>query len=838
MPNENEFFLGKRVDPSTGKATDQYHYYDPADLTTHAVVTGMTGSGKTGLCVGLLEEAALQNIPAIIIDPKGDLTNLLLHFPDLLPSDFEPWMDADGARKSGKTISAMAEETAANWKNGLSGWGIDGSRISKLNEKVDFAIYTPGSDTGLPVSILASLKAPSISWEGNREVLMEKISSTVSALLGLVGLTDLDPVRSREHILLSNIFQSAWSQGKDLDLSELILQTQNPPFDKLGVFPLDKFFPEKDRTELAMLLNNFLASPAFQTWMLGDPLDIGQMLYTPAGKPRHCIFYIAHLSDTERMFFVTLLYSSIEAWMRTQTGTTGLRALIYFDEIMGYLPPVGNPSSKMVILRMLKQARAFGVGLLLATQNPVDVDYKALSNAGTWFIGKLQTDQDKQRLLDGLESVTGGVNRSDFDKMISGLGKRVFLLHNVHESGPVLMTTRWAMNYLAGPLTRVQIPLLNKMVGGGKTIAATPNKDQAPGQAATATTSAAATMPARKESAAVSASAGGYSATKPSAPREITEVFLPNNQTLSEAAWGTKAAVPADPSNVELVYKPVLIGQVQVRYLDRRYNLDETVKKMVLVEDPDPRGMIHWEDHLANAVDPKAFAQQAVGGAKFVPLESILTDAKAMANLQKDFLGWVFQTGEMRIQANLALKKYAGSSVNRDMFIKQCAQAAEASKQAEINKLKTGANSKLSTLKQKLSKEERELAADKADLNARSMEEVGAGLSTVLGLLGGRKRSFNSNLTKRRQTANAKADVVESEKTIEMLKQQVTEMEAAIQMQVSAVEEKWNKIIEDTTEIPVLPTKTNIFLDVFGLAWVPVYQFEADGKLVELPAWK
>jgi hypothetical protein len=830
MSIEDKFFLGKIVDPATGKPGDQFHYYDPADLTTHAVVTGMTGSGKTGLCVGLLEEAALQNVPAIMIDPKGDLTNLLLHFPNLLPTDFEPWMDADAARKQGKTTTSLAEDTAANWKQGLAGWGIDGNRIAKLNEKVDFAIYTPGSDSGLPVSILASLKAPPIPWEGNREVLMEKISSTVSALLGLVGMTDLDPVRSREHILLSNIFQTAWSQGKDLDLSELILQTQTPPFDKLGVFPLNKFFPENDRMELAMLLNNFLASPSFQSWMTGTPLDIGQMLYTPEGKPRHCIFYIAHLSDTERMFFVTLLYSSVEAWMRTQTGTSGLRALVYFDEIMGYLPPVGNPSSKMVILRMLKQARAFGVGLLLATQNPVDVDYKALSNAGTWFIGKLQTDQDKQRLLDGLESVAGGINRSDFDKMISSLGKRVFLLHNVHASAPVEMATRWTMNYLAGPLTRVQIPALNKLVGTSKG----PTASTSPVVQPAATSSAPAVVAPVSQSTTVS----GLSQTKPGAPAQVTEVFLPNNLTLSEAAWGTKVTPPSDPTKVSLVYKPALIGQVQIRYLDRKYGLDSKVNRMVLVHEPDPRGMIQWEEHTAQAFDPKALTKPPVSGAKFTGLFDPLSDAKMMANLQKDFLGWVFQAGELRIKVNQQLKTYSSPDETTEAFQRKCATAAETFKKAEIDKLTTSARVKLSALEQKIAREDRELSADKADLNARSMEEVGAGLSTVLGLFGGRKRSFNTNLTKRRQTANAKADVDESEKSIELMKEQLEELNASIAEQTQVINARWDAVCAETSEVAIIPTKANIFLDVFGLAWVPVYQYTVEGQQVELNAWK
>ena len=365
-------------------------------------------------------------------------------------------------------MAELAQAEAEKWRKGLAGSGIDHERLLALSQSVKFAIYTPGSDAGLPISILASLQSPSIPWAENREILREKISGTVTALLGLVGLQDIDPVRSREHILLSNIFENAWKAGKDLDLGELILQTQSPPFEKLGVFDINTFYPAKERFELAMLLNNILAAPSFQAWIEGQPLDVASLLYTDDGKPRHSVFYIAHLTDAERMFFVTLLFSAVESWMRTQTGTPSLRSLIYFDEIFGYLPPVANPPSKSVMLRMLKQARAFGVGLVLATQNPADVDYKGLSNTGTWLIGKLQTEQDKRRLLDGLEgAVPGSFNRSDYDRLISSLGKRVFLLHNVHEKGPVVMTTRWAMNYLAGPLTRTQVPELNRLAGEG-----------------------------------------------------------------------------------------------------------------------------------------------------------------------------------------------------------------------------------------------------------------------------------------------------------------------------------------------------------------------------------
>jgi hypothetical protein len=576
---DSSFYLGRLFDSKAGKVTAKPVEYDPADLTTHAVVTGMTGSGKTGLCIGLLEEAALHGVPAIIIDPKGDLTNLLLHFPDLLPQDFQPWIDPEIVRRSGATPEKVAGEAAEAWRDGLKEWGIDKQRILNLQNSVQFSIYTPGSDTGIPVSVLSSLAAPDLDWETNREVLREKISSTVTALLGLVGLNDLDPIRSREHILLSNIFETHWSAGNDIDLTELILQTQTPPFANLGAFPVDTFFPAKDRMELAMVLNNILAAPAFQTWREGESLDVKSLLYTPDGKPRHSIFYLAHLSDGERMFFVTLLLSAVETWMRTQSGSSSLRALLYMDEIYGYLPPTANPPSKQPLLRMLKQARAFGLGLLLATQNPVDMDYKALSNTGTWFIGKLQTERDKNRLLDGLESAADGIPRAAMDKLISSLGKRVFVMHNVHEKMPVLIQTRWTMNFLAGPMTRTQIPALNDLAGANLTRqsryapASAPRKESrpqpsvealqpvaVPSPTAAPVASAPITSPTIRQSV---STASGTSLTKPTIPSGIREYFLPQNYSLPEAFQHAQRPMPSEAMIQGVMYRPALLASMR-----------------------------------------------------------------------------------------------------------------------------------------------------------------------------------------------------------------------------------------------------------------------------------
>ncbi|HWQ82998.1 MAG TPA: DUF87 domain-containing protein [Anaerolineales bacterium] len=843
MDTPGQFYLGRMVDPATGKAGSEPLIYDSEDLTTHGVVVGMTGSGKTGLCIGMLEEAALNHIPALMIDPKGDITNALLHFPNLSPQDFQPWVNPDQARREGKTLAQAAEETAANWRKGLEDWGIGPERLQKLADSAHFAIYTPGSDSGIPVSILASLKAPVIPWDSNREMLREQISSTVTALLGLVGLKDIDPVRSREHILLSNIFEYAWSHGHDLDLSELILQAQTPPFQKLGVFDVNTFFPEKDRFQLAMLLNNILAAPAFQSWIEGQPLDVQELLYHPDGKPRHSVFYIAHLSDEERMFFVTLLYSAVETWMRSQTGTGQLRAIVYFDEIFGYLPPVANPASKQVMLRMLKQARAFGVGQVLVTQNPVDVDYKALSNAGSWFIGKLQTDQDKQRLLDGLSSAAGaGMDRAQYDHLISGLGKRVFLLHNIHNKQPVLFSTRWAMNYLAGPLTRSQIPPLNAMVGATAPAASTP---ETPQQAATLTTNS--KPPAARPAAATVTPASMVtganrlgSLTRPGVPAGYQEYFLPNNVTLSQAFQASGRSYPENFASQGLIYKPVLLAQAGVRFFNRKYNLDTELNHTALVTDPDRRGVVRWEDYSADPIAPSALERQPAPESLYASLEAPLSDAKLLKVLEADFTEWAFRSSQVTVRVNENLNVYAGPEVSPADFRALCAEAARAGRDAELKKLSDQYDRKLTTLKDKLTRESRELDQDEDELSSRKMEELGTHADTIFSLFGKRssRRKVSSSMTKRRLTSQAKADVTESKEVIADLTQQISALEAEKNRAVQEVNDHWAELVNRVGEIPVSPMKKDVLVSLFGIAWLPYHLVEAGSERFELPGYR
>src|SRR5690349_9066987 len=542
------FYLGRPFDLAAKKPKDALLLYDSKDLVTHAVCVGMTGSGKTGLCLSLLEEAAIDGIPAIIIDPKGDLSNLLLTFPNLAPQDFAPWVNEGDAQKKGLSTDAYAAQQADLWKTGLAEWGQDGDRIKRLRDAADFRIYTPGSNAGIPVSILKSFTAPPETIRQDSELLGERINTTVTSLLGLVGI-DADPIRSREHILISNILSQEWSAGRDLDIGGLIQKIQTPSITKIGVMDLDSFFPSGDRFQLAMALNNLLASPSFAAWMEGEPLDIQSILYTPAGKPRHAIFSIAHLGDAERMFFVSLLLNQMLGWMRAQSGTTSLRAILYMDEIFGYFPPVANPPSKLPLLTILKQGRAFGLGVVLTTQNPVDLDYKGLANAGTWFIGRLQTERDKDRMLEGLEGIAAGsgqkFDRQEMEQLLAGLSTRIFLMNNTHDERPEVFETRWTMSYLRGPLTRTQIKSLMDPVKQGtpQPVAATPAPTSVP------------------------------QSDKPVLPPEIPQYYIPIRSS----------------SHTRLTYHPMLLGAAQVHYTD-----STTIDLRLLAEISDGPIAVDW----------------------------------------------------------------------------------------------------------------------------------------------------------------------------------------------------------------------------------------------------
>lgn len=825
----NRFYIGRIFDHQSGETSDEPYLYDPDDLNTHGVIVGMTGSGKTGLGLDIMEEAALNDLPAILIDPKGDITNLLLHFPEMLPSDFKPWVNADSARRDGKTVTQAAAETADLWKNGLAGWGIEQDRIEKLRDSVYYTVYTPGSTSGKPISILASLKAPQVEWESNSEALLEQIEGTVTALLSLMGEHDVDPVSDPRHILLAKIIAEAWQNGQDIDLGELIMQTQNPPFEKIGFFAVDQFFPQKDRFKLAMALNNLVAAPSFQPWLTGEPLDVASLLYASDGKPRHTIFYIAHLSEEERMFIVTLLFSAIETWMRSQAGSTSLRALIYFDEIFGYMPPSANPPSKKPMLRMLKQARAFGVGLILATQNPVDIDYKGLSNAGTWMIGRLQTERDKLRLLDGLQSAAGGgFDRQTVDAMLSNLGKRVFLLNNVHDKGgPQLFQTRWAMNYLAGPITRNRIQELNGLVA------------QPAGSDQSEVSSVKAAAPVASKAAVVdttSSALAGYTRTPPAVPSGVDEFFLPLRYSLVKALDEAGLTAARDVQELGLVYMPALLTQADVMFTDRKGSFSENVRYAVLI-DGDESGHIPFDEYAVAPFEPREVEGSAENDAHFAEFGELLSDSRRVKPIKTQFTDYVYREKALQLLSNeeLALQSLPGESA--EAFRERCEDAADKLEDAEVEKVRAKFEKELAKIKDKLRKEERELEEDQAKLQSLKMETMAkygeAALDLAGSFLGGRRRrtsKISSSLTKRRQQQTARDDVEESIEEIEVLKKQGETLLQEEEEALEAVDQKWAEIVQQIETVNVPPYKKNIVIELFGVAWRPHWVVEVDGR--------
>jgi hypothetical protein len=824
-------YLGKRYDPQKGRALDEPVLYESRDLTTHAVCVGMTGSGKTGLCIDLLEEATLEGIPAIIIDPKGDMTNLLLTFPELRPQDFRPWINLDDARRKALSPDEYAQKTASTWAKGLGESGISPERLRRLKETAEFAIYTPGSEAGQSISILQTFKAPALSWDENEELLREKIGGAVTALLALIGI-EADPVKSREHILLANIFEEAWRKGEDLDIAQLILRIQKPPMAKLGVFPVETFFPEKDRLELAMALNGLIATPSFENWIEGHPLDMDAILRTPEGKPRVSIFYIAHLDDAERMFFITLLLGQVQTWMRAQSGTTSLRAILYCDEVFGYLPThPANPPTKPLLLRLLKQARAFGLGLVLTTQNPVDLDYKALSNAGTWLIGKLQTERDKMRVLEGLEgalSTAGAMaDRAHLDKLITSLDSRVFLLHNVHTDQPLVFKTRWAMSYLRGPLTRDQIRTLV-----GAEVVATP-----PAQPSEETVEKVAVAPAP-------AKAPGLSEVPPQLPSSIQQYFLPVNVSLE---WAIRQAEEEEGGAIvyqdkKLMYEPALLGLASMYFTHTKSGLshEQTVGRIIY---PREEKIVDWSEGEVT-VEREELSAKPAQDTLFTDPPQSLSDARRFKSLEKEFANHLYRNVSLTLLHNPEMKLYSTPDETAKEFQRRCRVEASERRDTEVEKLKKKYEKTLDQLESKKRREERELTQDEAEHEARKREELLSAGESVLGLLTGRrsKRAISSASRKRRMTQQAKADVEESLEAIEDLEAQSQDLLEELEEQIEEITERWAETIDVVEKVEVRAKKADISIEAFGLAWVPHWQITYEDKgvtrQISLPAYE
>ena len=777
------FYLGKEYDLAERRLLDRLVMYDSRDLTTHAVCIGMTGSGKTGLCISLLEEAAIDGVPALIIDPKGDIANLLLRFPDLSAAEFLPWINPDDARRKGLSLDAYAAQQADAWRSGLAAWGQDGARIKMLKDAADICIYTPGSEAGIPVSVLHSFSVPDISWETDAELLREKISGTVTALLNLIGIA-ADPVRSREFILLSTLFEQSWRDDRDLDLVSLIRQVQDPPVRQIGAFDIETFFPAKERFGLAMQLNHLIAAPGFQSWMRGEPLDIAGFLTSPGGKPRHAVFYLAHLNDAERMFFVTLLLHQVLSWVRTQTGTTSLRALLYMDEIFGFFPPTANPPSKQPMLTLLKQARAFGLGVVLTTQNPVDLDYKGLANTGTWFVGRLQTDQDRNRVLDGLAGVPP-ITREALAGILASLDKRVFLLHNVHAGAPLTFQTRWALSYLRGPLSRDQVRGLMAGRVSQEKMALVPRSP-----------------PLQAESA-------GSPVPPPLSP-DIPQRFLPADGIVGETGRA-------------LHYTPSLLATGRIHYLNQKMHLD-TDEAFSLLFPFAPDGTIRRED--AESYDAGEYAPGPAPGARFLVTPEISQALKKFPGMKQQVVTTLFHMREFRLLSAPALGMVSRAGEPEAGFHLRVRLASREQRDAEMDALRKRYAARIGTLEDRLRKAEMTVQKRQADADARKREAmISAGESVLGALLGGRRsRSGSAAAGKYRQSTAADMDARESQERARLLAGEITALKEELERETSAISSRWENSLQGIEEISVKPRKSDIEVVSLVLAWVPEHR--------------
>lgn len=806
------FYLGRERDVASGTTTDKLTLYDSSDLTTHAVIIGMTGSGKTGLGIDMIEEAALDKVPVIAIDPKGDLANLLLTFPELRPEDFRPWIDVQAAERAGQSPDAFAAAEAEKWRKGLASWDEQPERISRLRDTADFTIFTPGSSAGVPISVLRSFAAPSAEARSRTDRYLEHVQATATSLLALLGIEG-DPLTSREHILIANLLRSSWDAGRELDLSSLILGIQQPPFAKLGVMDIESAFPSSDRSKLAMLLNNLLASPGFEAWRQGVPLDAQRLFFADSGKPRVSVISIAHLSDAERMFFVTMLLTNVVEWMRAQPGTGSLRALIYMDEVAGYLPPVANPPSKPLFLSLLKQARAFGVGVVLATQNPVDLDYKGISNAGTWMIGRLQTERDKARVMDGLEGAAsgGGFDRKSTEALISGLDKRVFYLHNVHEDAPAIFETRWAMSYLAGPMTREQIRKLMR-----------DKREELLGEAGHTEAGGGANVPAAATAADASSGASAGAAALPiAAPRPGAEAAT-SQPVLPAEVEQYFVPVPARP---DVVYHAAALGAADILLSNARYGVNTTRRVVHRAAICDGALAVDWEQGEELKLDPNDLEKEPLPGASFAPCPTVVT-ADGVDDWRKLYERWLRTSQSVTLLRSPAFKLVSEPGESEGDFRARLQLRAREERDAGVAELRKKYGDRNATLQERLARAEQRVEREEGQAGAAKMDAWVSAGTALLGALLGRKR-VSVTTASRMGTAIRRAgrsydqagDVTRAEESAERVRQQIADLEEELQSEIQKLGDSYDSQLEKLDSVEIHPKRSDIQIHFVGVGW-------------------
>lgn len=767
------FYLGKNSEDDT------LTLYKSNHLTTHAMIIGMTGSGKTGLGIGLIEEAGIDNIPSIIIDPKGDMGNLCLAFPKLDAKEFEPWMDSSDAANKGKTVSELASDTADMYRTGLSSFEQDASRVEKF-AKIEKTIYTPGSSAGVGVNILGSFEAPSKEILEDSDTFSSLINSTVSSLLALVSI-DADPINSKEHLLLSNIFYYYYSREISLTLEDIIGHVASPPFEKIGMLSLTTFYNQNDRMKLAMALNGVISSVTFSSWIQGEPLNIQDMLYDEEGKAKIAIFSIAHLNDNERMFFVTILLNAYINWMRKQRGSSSLKSILYMDEIFGFFPPTKNPPSKEPMLLLLKQARAFGTGVILSTQNPIDLDYKGLSNIGTWFVGKLQTKQDIEKVIDPLLAKSK-LSKEEIAKKLTTLKGRHFFMKNVHAEETVEFTTRWVLSYLKGPMTKDDIRVLMHEKKANM-------QESEP-----------------KKNIKINDENNALDYKKPIISEAVKEYFLDTN------------------INAQTPFYPYMYASAKVRFYNQKRAIDIEENLEFKLELDVTKNIIEWENSREETC--KGFSTKAVTNASYSELPSIVTQAKSLKEFEKNLSDYLYASKKLELFTCSALKLESNLKQSKRDFIVEVEDTLKELRDEKTEALKEKFQLKFNRLEDKLKQLEFKLQKEENDVSSKTTDTIiDIGLAVIGAFFGnktisaGTMRSGASAFKKGKGVFKERDDVQNVESLLQDTQDDMQELHVELKEEIERIENELNIKNYEILPVFITPRRSDIIIKDIALLW-------------------
>jgi hypothetical protein len=707
--------MGQDFELELGAGLDGPVSVRASELTRHAVILGATGSGKTGLVVRLVEELLMGGVSVVALDPKGDLVNL--------------------AR-------------------------------GPLRGLVDVRVLTPGSRAGTPLDVASIVAGPGPGADDEERAAL--VGDVARGLLSLVDAAagPVDP----PFLLLCAVLDAAWVAGERPTLHDVVVRLVDPPFARLGAFPVDTVLPRKQRMELAIRLNGWLASPQLQSWATGEPVDPDRWL---GGKPTATVIALSHLDDALRQLAAGWVLSRLAGWSRRQAGSEALRLAVVLDEAWGFCPPAPrDPPTKRPLLQLAKQARAVGVGLVSATQNPVDLDYALLSNAATWFVGRLATPQDREKVSDGASATARG--------WLADLAPRTFLVRRTGREERLRTTD--TRTPLLGPVTLAELPGLGLA-------AATP--------APTATSSA----PPADDTGLL-----------PHVPRGRWLARFLDPEVAHSSRWaGVTAGQSRGPrSDGRTVWAPALLLRLRVRFDEGRTVVAERDEwRLRFPPDAAPIEPPLADGDLASAAEgwflPFAEPDRA-------------TTARLAAEVVDHVLG-----GEVEhqfVHPETGLRSTAGEA--REAFVHRVRAALEARADAAIRKLEAQVRKDVARLEEKRAKAERTLATRRQDQQSRQASEVVGAGEMLLGMLFGRKRSLSPAVSRRSATVKAGAALDAAERDLADLDRELYDAEAELGGRIEALRAEHLRGLDDVQALELRLAADDVKPVEWSVLWIPV----------------